>query len=114
MNGKFRPSATTHYPLPSIPYPLAVGSLAVLLGGGIGVAVVLGSPAVVLAVVGGLVVAAPVAASVQAGLLVLVAVISLLPFAVIPVRVGVQLTVVDALLGALLVGWLARAAAARG
>ena len=114
MSGRFRPSGIAHSPPPTIPYPLAVGSLAVLLGGGIGVAVVLGSPTVAIAVVGGLVMAAAVAASLQAGLIILVAVVSLLPFAVIPVRVGVQLTVVDALLGALLVGWLTRAAAARG
>src|SRR5205823_2156583 len=38
----------------------------------------------------------------------LIVVASLLPFAVIPVRVGVALTFVDALSGAIVLGWLVR------
>ena len=45
----------------------------------------------------------------RVGLLGFVALVTLLPFAVVPVRFGVQLTVLDVVLICLLVGWLARA-----
>lgn len=105
---------TLPHPPSSIPQPLAPGSplvggaLAILLGVGVGVVVVIGSPVGALALVLGLAAAVAVAASLHVGLLALVGIASLLPFAVIPVRVGVQLTAVDALLGAILLGWLVR------
>ncbi len=83
-------------------------ALAVLLGCGLGILVAMGSPAVALALAAGLAVGLAVTASPTAALLALVAVASLLPFGVIPIQFGVQLTVADALLGALLLGWLAR------
>lgn len=86
--------------------PIVAAILALLAGGAVGIGVVLGSPAVALASAVGLVVAVVVARSVRAGLLVLVGVASLLPYAVIPIRVGVQLTLVDALLILIFGGWL--------
>jgi hypothetical protein len=86
---------------------VAVG-LALLAGWGVGAAVALGSPVGALAVAAGLVAAWAVTRSVKAALLGLVVVASLLPFAVIPVRVGVSLTFVDALFAAIVLGWLLR------
>jgi hypothetical protein len=82
--------------------------LALLVGWGVGAAVALGSPIWSLAAAGGLIAAWLVTRSVQAALLGLVAVAELLPFAVIPLRVGVALTVVDALFAAIVLGWLLR------
>ena len=90
--------------------PLVIAPLAVLLGLGVGLAVALASPVVALGAAAGLAAAVGVAASLHLGLLALVAVASLLPFAVIPIGGPVQLTVVDALTGAIVVGWLARVA----
>ena len=87
--------------------PVAV-ALALLAGWGVGAAVALGTPVAALAVGAGLVVLWAVTRSVPAALLGLVAVASLLPFAVIPLRVGVALTFVDALLGVIYLGWLLR------
>jgi O-antigen ligase len=86
--------------------PVAAG-LAVLAGIGVGVAAASGG-LLALVAAAGLATVAAVAASVRVGLLLLVAVASLLPFAVIPLQVGVQLTAVDALLGAILLGALVR------
>ncbi|MCC7370757.1 MAG: O-antigen ligase family protein [Chloroflexi bacterium] len=88
--------------------PLVVVLLALLVGGGLGVAVAAGSPVGVAAVALGLIAAWCVTRGVQAGLLGLVAVATLLPYAVIPVRVGVALTFVDALLAAIFLNWLLR------
>src|SRR5215207_1657343 len=88
--------------------PPVVVALALLAGWGVGAAVALGSPVGALAVAVGLVAAWLVTRSVQAALLGLVAAASLLPFAVIPLRVGVALTFVDALCLAILLGWLGR------
>jgi len=88
--------------------PPVVVALALLAGWGVGAAVALGSPVAALAVAAGLVAAWLVTRSVQAGLLGLIAVASLLPFAVIPLRVGVALTFVDALLATIMLGWLLR------
>jgi len=82
--------------------------LALLAGWGVGAAVTLGSPVGALAVAAGLAAAWLVTRSVQAALLGLIAVSSLLPFAVIPVRIGVALTVVDSLCLAIVLGWLVR------
>jgi hypothetical protein len=82
--------------------------LAVLAGWGVGAAVALWSPVGALAVALGLVAAWAVTRSVQAALLGLIVVASLLPFAVIPLRVGVALTFVDALLAATVLGWIVR------
>ena len=86
--------------------PLVGAALAILLGGAVGAAVVLGSPIAALATAAGLVGAVVVAWSVRAGMLALVAVASLLPYGVIPFRVGVQLTFVDALLILIFGGWI--------
>jgi O-antigen ligase len=88
--------------------PLVAAGLAVLVGWGIGAAVAFGSPVVALATAAGLIVAWVVTRSVLASLLGLVVVASLLPFAVIPLRVGVALTFVDALSAAIVLGWLVR------
>src|SRR5205814_6974885 len=79
------------------PYRLSWGSpgvavvLALLAGWGVGAVVALGSPVWALAVAVGLVAAWAVTRSVQAALLGLVLVAELLPYAVIPLRVGVAL-----------------------
>ena len=88
--------------------PAVVVALALLAGWGVGAVVALGSPVGALAVAGGLIAAWCVTRSVQAGLLGLVVVGTLLPYAVIPVRIGVALTFIDALLGVIVLGWLLR------
>jgi hypothetical protein len=88
--------------------PPIVVALALLVGWGVGAAVALGSPVAALAVAVGLVAAWVITRSVQAALLGLVVVASLLPYAVIPLRVGVALTFVDALMVAIVLGWLLR------
>src|SRR5262245_24433710 len=88
--------------------PAVAVALALLAGWGVGAAVALGSPVTALAVAAGLVAAWAVARSVQAALLGLITVAELLPFAVIPLRVGVALTFVDALCAAIVLGWLLR------
>ena len=88
--------------------PPVVVALALLAGWGVGAAVALGSPVAAVAVAVGLVATWAVTRSVQAGLLGLIIVASLLPFAVIPVRIGVALTFVDALFVAIVLGWLLR------
>lgn len=88
--------------------PVVVVALALLTGWGVGAAVALGSPVWALAAALGLVAAWAVMRSVQAALLGLIAVGSLLPYAVIPVRVGVALTFVDALCAVIVLGWLLR------
>ncbi|MGE3912370.1 MAG: O-antigen ligase family protein [Chloroflexota bacterium] len=85
-----------------------VVTLALLAGWAVGAAVALGSPVWMLAAAGGLIAAWLVTRSVQAGLLGVIVVASLLPFAVIPVRVGVSLTFMDALLASIVLGWLVR------
>jgi hypothetical protein len=96
------------------PYGIAWGSpavavvLALLAGWGVGAAVALGSPVWALAVAAGLVAAWAVTRSVQAALLGLILVAELLPYAVIPLRVGVALTFVDALCVVIVLGWLLR------
>jgi hypothetical protein len=88
--------------------PPVVVALALLAGWGVGAAVALGSPVAALTAAAGLVALWAVTRSVPAALLGLVAVASLLPFAVIPLRVGIALTFVDALLGVIYLGWLLR------
>jgi len=88
--------------------PIVAGLVAVLAGWAVGAVVALGSPLAAVATAGGLVLAWVVTRSVTASLLGLIAVASLLPFAVIPVRVGVALTCVDALLAAIFIGWVLR------
>ncbi|MCC6176292.1 MAG: O-antigen ligase family protein [Chloroflexi bacterium] len=84
------------------------GGLAILAGWLIGAVVALGSPVAAFVVVAGLLATWLATRSVQASLLGLVVVASLLPYAVIPLRVGVSLTFVDALLAACVLGWLLR------
>jgi hypothetical protein len=88
--------------------PVVAVLLAVLAGWGVGAAVALGSPVAALAVAGGLIAAWLVTRSVQAALLGLVLVAELLPYAVIPVRIGVALTFVDALCAVIVASWLLR------
>ena len=88
--------------------PYVAAALAIGFGWAIGAVVAFGSPLAALATAGGLLVAWVVTRSVRASLLGLIAVASLLPFAVIPVRVGVSLTAVDALSAAIVLGWLVR------
>ncbi len=90
-----------------------MAACAAALGAGIGVAVVVASPVGALAVVAGIALAVAIAASPVIGLHALGAVAALLPFGVIPISFGVQLTFVDALLGAIMLGWLWRAAIGR-
>ena len=85
-----------------------VVALALLAGWGVGAVVALGSPVGALAVAAGLVALWAISRSVQAALLGLIAVGTLLPYAVIPVRVGVALTFVDVLLLTIVGGWLLR------
>jgi polysaccharide biosynthesis protein PslJ len=82
------------------PPPLAL--VAVGLGGLGGVALVAMSPLILFAALGGGAVALVMLRSPQAALLGAVAVVSLLPFGVIPLRLGVQLTFLDATLTAAL------------
>ncbi len=79
--------------------------IALALGLAIGAAVTFVSP---FLVVGALLVclAAPLLlSSTRVGLLAVIGVITLLPFAVIPLRIGVQATLLDATLGTLLIVW---------
>jgi polysaccharide biosynthesis protein PslJ len=78
------------------PPPLAV--VAIVAGVLAGVALVAASPLILFAIVAGGVTAAVMLRSPQAALLAAVAVVSVLPFAVIPLRLGVQLTFLDATL----------------
>jgi len=78
------------------PPPLAL--VAVLLGMAGGVALVAASPLVLFAILVGGAAAVLMLRSPQAALLGAVAVVSLLPFGVIPLRLGVQLTFLDATL----------------
>ncbi len=71
---------------------------AVALGLAGGVLLVAASPLVVFGALAGLAVGAAMLRSPQAALLVFVAVASLLPFGVIPIRLGVQLTMIDGVL----------------
>src|SRR6266545_2800234 len=70
-------------------------ALALGVAGGVGLVAL--SPLVLFGTLGGLVVAALMLRSPQAALLVFI-VVSLLPFGVIPLRLGVQLTLIDATL----------------
>lgn len=97
--------------LPSWPLPLATAVAAVGLGLLIGALAAVGSPLLAsAALLGGtlllLILRAPVV-----GLYALVPLAYLLPFAVIPVRLGIQATVLDALLGVTLGAVLLRALA---
>jgi polysaccharide biosynthesis protein PslJ len=89
-----RPAALRDIPL----WPPPAPAVAVALGVAGGALLVAASPIVVFAALGGLAVAVAMLRSPQAALLVFVAIVSLLPFGVIPLRLGVQLTIVDATL----------------
>lgn len=89
---------------PSLPLAL----LAVVLGLVVGLAVVLTNPLYLAAGLAGVALGLALLASTHLTLLAFVAVATLLPFGVIPVRLGFQLTLVDALLTLLLVVWLLR------
>jgi O-antigen ligase len=79
-----------------------VGLIAVAAGVAGGAALVYSSPLVVFGALGGIGVALAFLRSPQAALLGFVAVVSLLPFGVIPLRLGVQLTLIDAVLSTVL------------
>lgn len=91
----------------AITFPVSAG-LAVALGIAVGVLVVLVNPLFVVAGIVGVAVSLALLTSTHLTLLAFVGVATLLPFAVIPIRLGVQLTVVDALLATLLLVWLLR------
>src|SRR5687767_11419798 len=80
------------------PWPPPVALVAVGLGVLGGVLLVIASPPVTFAAIGGLGVAGAMLRSPQVALLAFVAIVSLLPFGVIPLRLGVQLTLLDATL----------------
>ncbi len=86
--------------LPFWPPPVAAVAVVVGVVGGAGL--VVASPLILFGLLGGLVVAAAMLRSLQVGLLVFVAVVSLLPFGVVPLRLGVQLTLLDATLSLIL------------
>src|SRR3954468_21111169 len=68
---------------------------ALVVGTAGGILLVAASPLVLFGALGGLAVGLAMLRSPQAALLVFVGVVSLLPFGVIPIRLGVQLTLVD-------------------
>ncbi len=78
--------------------PIAALSLACAAALVVGVLAVAASPLAVAAAVAGLALASVVLARPVAGLLAFVAIVGTLPFGVIPLQVGVQLTFVDAIL----------------
>lgn len=67
------------------------------------------SPVAAAALVPGIVVVLALVLAPQRGVLGFIILVTLLPFAVVPVRFGVQLTMLDVLLLCLLIGWLGRA-----
>ena len=77
------------------PAVVVIGAAAGVAGG---IALVAASPPVLFGALGGLVVFAAMLRSPQIALLVFVAVVSLLPFGVIPLQLGAQLTLLDATL----------------
>src|SRR5581483_331018 len=89
--------------------PAAVG-MAVGRGVAGGAVVALAPPFPLVGVLGGGAAALAILTSLRRGLLALVAVAILLPFAVLPVRLGVQPTLLDATLGLLFLAWLLAAA----
>lgn len=88
--------------------PVAGVALALLIGALGGIVIVVTSPIVLVAALAGLAAAVAVLRSPLVGLLLFVAVATLLPFAVIPVSLGAQLTVLDATLSLLLLVWVVR------
>lgn len=66
-------------------------------------------PLAAMAILPGLVAMVVLLAAPRIGLLGFVALVTLLPFAVVPVRFGIQLTVLDVVAVCLLIGWIARA-----
>jgi hypothetical protein len=91
---------------PALPDRAALAAVALGVAGGVLLVAV--SPLVVFGAVAGLAAAAAILRSPQAALLAVIAIVSLLPFGVIPIRVGVQLTLLDGTLAlALLVTVLA-------
>src|SRR6266545_189424 len=80
--------------------------LAALCGLAAGLVPVLLPPLAVLAIAPGLIAVAVMLARPRAGLLVFVALVTLLPWVVVPLRFGVQFTALDVVLTCLLLGWL--------
>ena len=79
--------------------PLLPALLAITLGLLLGTAVVLGSPLAALAALLGVALLLLLLREPRAGLLAMVPLAYLLPFAVIPVRLGFQITALEAILG---------------
>ncbi len=79
-------------------HPPAIAVIGAAVGIAGGIALVAASPPVLFGVLGGLAVLAAMLRSPQIALLVFVAVVSLLPFGVIPLQLGAQLTLLDATL----------------
>ena len=94
------PPMLARSPLRTLPRPRvpAVAVVAVAAGTLGGMALVAASPLVTFGVLGALGIVAAMVRSPQFALLIFVGVVALLPFGVIPLRVGVQLTLLDATL----------------
>ncbi|MBI2939551.1 MAG: O-antigen ligase family protein [Chloroflexi bacterium] len=91
------------------PSPLAVAALAVLVGLALGGAIALATPLYVVAALLGLAGGVALLLSVEAGLLIFVGIVTLLPYAVVPVPLGtVRLTFLDVTLTSLLLTWIVR------
>jgi polysaccharide biosynthesis protein PslJ len=88
--------------------PIAV-LLAIAAGAAVALLPFAITPVAALAIVPGLVAVVALLAAPRIGLFGFVALVTLLPFAVVPVRFGIQLTVLDVVVVGLLVGWIARA-----
>ena len=81
---------------------------AIALGGGLGAATAVLPPFAALGAVVGVLVTGVLLYSVRAGLVCVCAIITLLPFGVIPVKLGASLTFLDATLGIMTLVWLLR------
>ncbi|HLZ08495.1 MAG TPA: O-antigen ligase family protein, partial [Chloroflexota bacterium] len=93
----------------AVPSWLAIAILGLALGGVLGVAVVAASPAYVVGGLIGLVAILVVFSDVRYGLIGLIGVVTLLPFVVVPVPIGVvKLTLVDLGVSSILLIWLLR------
>lgn len=85
---------------------LRISLSALLAGSALGIGIAFASPLMAVMGLFGLAVAVAIFMSPELGVLGFVAVSNLLPFAVIPVRFGLSLTLVDATLTTLLLAWL--------
>lgn len=100
--------------LPRVPDAVGLAGLALGIGVGLGLAIDLASPPYVVAGLLGVVFLAAILREIRVAIFSFVAVATLLPFAVIPVPIGVvKLTLVDLCLGGALLVWILRLLADR-